>query len=237
MRIRAFLTSLLLAVAVGAQAQFPAGFTPPPQRYNPGLLMNPDVQKDLHLSPDASQKAMNIMMQVGMKMMPSMMGMFSGKKMSKAEESKFMKDILAANNDMQEQTIKLLNPPQRQRLHEITLQQQGANAFTDPILCKEVGLSSQQMGTLHQTLAKISAKSMKSMGDMNFMNGGQKPDMAKIQAMQTRALAAQKQQKAESEAAINSILTSAQKTKFKKMQGRPFQLKGMAGMGGAFGGM
>lgn len=199
--------------------------------------MNPDVQKELHLSPEVGQKTMNIMMQVGMKMAPAMMGMFTGKKMSKAEETKMEKDILEANSQMQEQTIKLLNPAQKKRLHEITLQQQGANAFTDPVLCKEVGLSAGQMSKLHSVLASISQKSMKAMGDMNIMGGGQQPDMAKLQSMQKRAISAQKQQKAESESAINTILTPAQKAKFKVMQGKPFTLKGTMGMGGMYGGM
>ena len=232
----------MLALAVSASAQFPGGMTPPPQRYNTALLMNPQVQKDMHLSPEVGQKAMNVMMTVGMKAAPALMGMMSGKKMSAAEEAKASKDLLTMNEEMQSQTLKLLTPPQRVRLHEITLQQAGAAAFSDPELCREVGLTPKQSSSIQSVLAKISRRTMSELsGGKGFagMMGGSsgKPDMAAIQGMQQRAVAAQKKAKQDSEVAVNAILTPVQKAKYTRLKGRPLPLKGSMGMGGMFGGM
>ncbi len=235
MRIRTFLGSTLLALAVSASAQFPGAMPSAPMRYNTALLMNPQVQKDMHLSPEAAQKSMNIMITVASKHMASLMGSMTGKPKSAAERAKEEKEILAVNDEIQSQTLKLLTPSQKVRLREISLQQGGGASFSDPQLCHEVGLSAKQTSTIQATLARIASKAMSQMGGGKGLGGmmsgpGGKPDISGMMATQKKA-------KQDSDAAVNAILTPSQKARYEKLKGRPIVLKGSMGMGGMFGGM
>ena len=235
MRVRYLLLGLLLSVAAVASAQFmPPGFKMPSMRYNPALLMNPDVQKDMNISPSVSQKVTEVMMQEGMKMLPTVMGAMSGKKQTPDEEKKMMTVISAAYDSMQSKTIVLLSPPQRKRLHEITLQSTGASALLDPSIASEVGLTATQSSRLASAISRINRQN--SGGSENpFQGGGTNPAALKNFAGKAASMA--KKTKAETEAAASAILTPTQKIMWIRLQGRHIDLKGVAGMGGMFGGM
>ncbi len=237
-RFKSLVFGLVLAVGATVTAQGPPGFKMPSLRYNPALLMNPTVQKDMHLSTEAGQKVQGVIMSEGMKMLPMMMGGMNGKKQTPAEQKKFLSELLAANNRMQTQVLKFLSPAQRTRLHEITLQQSGATALLDPAQAAEIGMSPKQSSALQAAVAKISIKSATSLKGLGPMMGrGANPDPSAMTRYAQSAAAVAKTSRIESDRALDAILTPSQKSKWLKIQGRHIELKGMAGMGGMFGGM
>ena len=77
----------LLVATSGAQVGSPlAGLKPPEIEYNPALIFNPTVQKDLKLTPAKVQKLQSILMQQGIKMMPMMSG--NNSKLTPAQRQK-----------------------------------------------------------------------------------------------------------------------------------------------------
>lgn len=232
MRVRTVFLCLLAAAGAMASAQgMPPGFKMPSMRYNPALLMNPDVQKDMHLSKDVSGKVMQVMMEEGMKMAPALLGAMGGKKQSPAEQQKMMTGMMDAFNAMQKRTIAYLTPPQRQRLHEITLQSTGASALLDPMNSREVGLTSAQSTKLAFSISQINRRHAAELGSP--MQGGS----SNMAAYGAKAGALAKKTKFETDAVLDKLLAPAQKAKWLHMQGRHLDLKGAAGMGGMFGGL
>ena len=218
-RTRGILLSLLLAIGVGACAQVPGGMQMPSLWYNPALMMDPNVQKELGVSPQVANKAVQAMMQEAMKMGPAMMGAMSGK----APTADQMKQATEALARMQSASIKDLNPAQKERFHEITLQSYGTKALLDPKVGAQLNLSKSQSDTLRSGLAKITqaqAAAMKS--------GSSAPGQFNMANFQSIAAAA----KAKSEALLNTVLSPAQKSHWKAMQGKPVKLGPMSSLMG-----
>jgi hypothetical protein len=189
--------------------------------YNPALMMDPAVQKDLKVSPEVAQKAVQTMMTEAMKIGPSMMGALNGK----APTPKQMREASAALDRMTAASTKDLTPKQKARLHEITLQSYGPKSLLDPKIGAQVGLSPSQHEKLQAALYKAvqqTTSAMKGAGGAPSMGSF---DMGKAQAGVSRSRAA-------GEAAMSRILTPKQLTKWKVMQGRPIKLGPLATMMG-----
>ena len=215
-RARGLVVGLILAVGIGAHAQAPGM---PSLWYNPALMMDPAVQKDLHVSQDVAQKAVQAMMQTAMKVGPAAMSAAGGTTPTPAQQ----KELIAALDRMQKDTTKDLTPAQKARLHEITLQSYGPKALLDPKIGAQVGLTAVQTDKLRTELFKVAHAQAQA---MRAQNGGKTG--FNLQAIQETA----KKGRTQSEAVLARVLTPVQRAKWKNLQGRPITLGPLASMMG-----
>jgi hypothetical protein len=219
-RGRSILSAFALSLCIGAGAQLPPGISMPSLWYNPVLLMDPGVQKELKLSQAASNNISGIIISEAMKMGPAAMSMMGGKAPSQADASRKAPLIQEGYVKMQKACTDNMNATQLERLHQITLQSFGPMSLLDPKIGSQVGLTPAQENKLQSELTKLAAVKRASVSKM-FSNG-MKPDPA-----------AQAASKAKSDALLNTVLTAKQRAKWKALQGKPYQLTGIAAiMGG-----
>jgi len=206
--IRSFLIGCLLATGA-AYAQL-GNFKMPTLQYNPGLLFDPNVKKDMNISDAQSQKLQTALI-TAMKPMMGKPGAAGG-----------TDQMIGMVDTMQKTILPLLSPSQRTRLHQITLQSYGPKALADPKVGAEVGLSAQQQATIKhklETIAKDAAKGMqgKKMGSTPQSMMG---NMGAVQELQKKI-------NDESIKQIYPILTAKQRATWTKLQGRPITLSPM----------
>jgi hypothetical protein len=226
----------LALIAGGAFAQFP-GSDQPNSDYVPTLLFNPDVQKDMHMSPALVKKEQSIFMEQAMAMLPLVMNK-QGKGSGAAGASPFgqgadTKKVLDAVHAMMAKVVEPLSASQRTRFHELTLQYIGPTALLQPKIEKQLGLTSAQqekLSTLITTSSERIRASIRGPG-----TSGINPNML------TQMGPAQAQARAAEERKLPSILTSAQLAKWKALQGKPLPSvtdnnKMVSGLLGGFGG-
>ncbi len=121
----------------------------------------------------------------------------------------------------------VLTATQGRRLQEISLQQRGGHALTDPDVAKTLKLTKEQMEKL-QEIQQEAMKEMQKIG-LNAMGdavrGG--PNPAAIQ--KTSGQAAEKMKKLWNDLGnrLLEVLTSEQKAEWKKLTGEPFKSAGM----------
>lgn len=194
---------------------------------NPGFLQIPAVQKELHLSAGQIQKITAAVPQRGAPIQPG------------GDIQKMMADRMKAMNA----TLALLNPAQKQRLKEITLQSYGGNAMQLPSVQKELGLSASQIKQISAATDKVAKERQAAMQNMGVMRPDQPQDPKAWQARIDKMRAENEKGRKEIAAAVDKTLTGAQKTKWKAMQGKPFDLAslrmrrvGPGGPGGPGGG-
>jgi hypothetical protein len=225
-RARGILAAVLVALSVLASAQLPPGFKMPSLWYNPALLMDPGVQKELNVSSAVQSKIQQVMMQQAMKMLPVIMSMKGGNKSGKtpteADVKKSMPLILDAYNKMQKACVDNLNAAQLARLHQITLQSFGPKSLLDPKVGAQVGLSPAQQHKLQLELGRLALSQQGA--TMGLLQGGQ-PNLSAAQS-----LAANSRKK--TQALLDTVLTASQRAKWKALQGKPIQLSGMASLMG-----
>ena len=220
-RARGLLLGTLLLSAAATSAQMPSGGQMPSLWYNPALMMDPAVQKELKVSPEIAQKAVQTMMSEAMKIGPAMMGALNGK----APSPQQMKQASEALNKMTEASTKDLNPAQKARLHQITLQSYGPKALLDPKIGAQVGLTPAQHDKLQSALY---AASKSAAASMKGAPGAPQPGGFDMQRMQQGA----SKSRAAGEAAMAHILTPKQLARWKYMQGKPIKLGGLAALMG-----
>src|SRR5262249_42296862 len=123
------------------------------------------------------------------------------------------------NKEAEKVVADTLKPEQAKRLKQISLQQQGAQAFNNPEIAKELNITDEQK----QKIKTIQEDAMKEMRTL-FQPGGDRTEaMKKIQELN----------KATNDK-VMGVLTADQKTKWKEMTGEPF--KGEIRFGGRPGG-
>jgi hypothetical protein len=127
---------------------------------------------------------------------------------------------------------KILTAKQRRRLEEISLQQRGGFALTDPKVVQALGLTADQQKQVQATLAEL-AREVQQLGlkqMKGFLEFGKNPfDMQKAfekmhknrKAFQKMARQVEKLCRATS-AKLLDLLTREQKTKWKELTGKPF---------------
>jgi hypothetical protein len=216
---------LFLLLMTSALAQLPglglpSGMKLPNIEYNPLLLINAAVQKELKLSPTAASKVQSAFMEEAMKLLPVVTGGSNGKPLPQAQRGKMM---LAGVQKMQTRLASMLNPSQRTRLRQLTLQSIGPAAVLQPKVATQLGLSPTQKTRLQSSLSaantKIASGSMQGSNPQDFQ--ARMRQMAKLQA----------QAKVAGERALSATLTTPQKAKWRSMLGRPFRMDGFLGAG------
>lgn len=222
---RLLFVALTLPMAAWAAAQLS---NIPNVEYNPLLVMNAQVQKDLKLSPQGAAKIQNAFMEEAMKLLPVVTSGAPNSKPLTAEQR--TQKTLAGIAKMQARIAGMLTPTQRVRLRQLTLQSIGPSAVLQPKVASALGLSATQKSKL---LSAISASNARLAAQMK--NGRSMSDWQQNMGQMTKL---QNQAKAEGNKALMATLTASQKAKWKAMLGKPLPLSGFLGagsMGGMFG--
>jgi len=180
--------------------------------YNPMLLMDPAVQRELGISAAFAKRTLVAMSDESMKMNSKVPQAANGKGASPEQRRKAEAKMVAYYDRMLNLAVKDLKPRQRFRLHQITLQSYGAMALYDPKVAAEVGLSRIQS----DSLTKMAADQERLDDVVEDPN-----------ASPAQALAAEQRARRQSQAVLNSILTVKQRAKWLAMIGKPVLLTPM----------
>jgi hypothetical protein len=172
------------------------------------LLGNPGVQKELKLDATQTEKAQALVADAREKMTSireKVQDLQGQERMTKSME--LMKPI---NEEAMKSASAFLKPEQVKRLHQIELQQRGANALSDPAIAKKLGVTDEQAAKVKTILADSQAE----MGEIRqSANGDFQAMMPKIQALRK-----------ETNTKVMALMTEDQKKTWKEMTGEPFEV-------------
>ena len=172
------------------------------------LLGNPSVQKELKLDEGQIEKAKDLAADYRDKTMglrDQLQGLQGQEMMTKRQE--LMKPI---NESAMKTAHAFLKPEQVKRLHEISLQQQGATALTDAAVAKKLGVTEEQTTKVKSLLADMQSEAgeiMQSAGD------DRAAAMQKVTALRK-----------ETNTKVMALMTEDQKKTWKEMTGEPFEV-------------
>jgi len=180
------------------------------------LLQNPGVQKELNLSEDQISKIKD----VGDKQREKLAAL---RDMSDEERQEKGPALMKEANEEAQKSLKgLLNADQDKRLHQIMLQAQGPQAFSDAKIQSQLKLTDDQKSSLKT----IMDDQRTQMDDIRQAAGG---DFRQIgQKMQ--------ELRKETMTKITGLLTDEQKAAWKEMTGKTFQIQFQGGRRGRRGG-
>jgi hypothetical protein len=172
------------------------------------LLGNPGVQKELKLDSEQVEKATALASEIREKMTglrDQLQGLQGQEAQAKRQE--LMKPI---NEGAMKSAAAFLKPEQVKRLHEIELQQRGANALSDPAIAKKLGVTDEQAAKVKTILADSQAE-MREL----FQSAGddRQAAMAKVQTLRK-----------ETNNKVMALMTEDQKKTWKEMTGEPFEV-------------
>jgi Spy/CpxP family protein refolding chaperone len=186
---------VLLSAQQYAAAQPFGGF-----RGNPLMLLRQEsVQKELKLSDEQAQKVKEL----AEKTREKFQDIFAG---DEADRPKKMQELAQENRKA---VAEILSADQSKRLKEITLQQRGPAAFTDPEVAKALDLSEDQ-----QTKIKsINEETVTAMREL-FTPGQPPDDDTRKKMNDLRKTSGDK---------LLALLSADQKTKWTTLQGEPFK--------------
>jgi len=173
-----------------------------------GLLGNPGVQKELKLDSAQVEKATALATETREKMMglrDQLTGLEGQELMTKRQEL-----ARPINEQAMKSASAFLKPEQVKRLHQIELQQRGANALNDPVVAKKLGVTDEQATKVKSILAD----SQSEMREL-FQSAGddRQAAMAKVQTLRK-----------ETNAKVMALMTDDQKKTWKEMTGEPFEI-------------
>lgn len=178
-----------------------------------GLLMMPEVQKELNITEQQMQQIQQLMIQQREQMQPLM------QQMRDATPEQRQKLMEQAMQKWDEALGKVLQPAQRARLRELQLQAQGASALARPDVAKELNLSEEQRKKIGDILAQYGQK------QMQLWQQGRGPNVDRQAMMQQMQQLRQQMDKE-----LLAVLTAQQQEQWKKMLGKPFEFPRMPGM-------
>jgi len=192
------LGTILSLVAAVALAQPPFGG--PFGRGDPAMLLRQEsVRKELKLSEDQTKKVEELSETMREKFRDA----FS---LEGEERGKKMQELRAEN---EKAVAKILKPDQVKRLKQISYQQQGGRAFTDPEVAKALQLTDDQK----KEIQKINQDTFAQMREL-FQPGSPPDEETRKKMTELQTAAADK---------IVKLLTNEQKTRWKDLQGERFK--------------
>ena len=181
--------------------------------YNEGLrlLHYPEVQQELKLTPEQTQKLQQAQKDSHSHMVELVRGL---NKLSPEERRKRFTTL----QDEQDRTlVELLNTKQRARLRQIEIQVAGPQALLRTDVAGELGLSGDQRQRLH-TAAESGTTDLQA-ATASFRT---QPSLTPAQQEEVKKRLADVQK--ETERKLLRVLTSAQRKQFEELQGPPFHL-------------
>lgn len=207
---------LLALAAAPALAQIPGLSQIPNVEYNPILLINPSVLQELHVPPATASKLHSAFMDEAMnKVMPMVLA--DPSKKSPLTSAQRTQRTLAAVQHMEARLASMLTPAQRLRWRQLTLQSIGPSAILQPQVVAGLGLTASQKSRLSAALSDANQPLVERM--QNRSSPMRMPEMTRLQ----------NESKARGNQALQSILTPAQRSKWRAMLGKPMNLSGFLG--------
>lgn len=179
-----------------------------------GLLMMPEVQKELGITEQQRQQIGQLMMEQREQMQALM------QQMRDATPEQRQQLMQQAMQKWDEGIGKILQPAQKSRLRELQLQAEGASALMRADVAKELNLSEEQRKKISDIVAQYRQK------QMQLWQQGRGPDADRQALMQQMQQLRQQMDKE-----LLAVLTAQQQEQWKKMQGKPFQFPRGPGMG------
>jgi Spy/CpxP family protein refolding chaperone len=161
------------------------------------LLQQESVQKELKLSEEQVKK----IKELSEKQRESFRGL---RDLSQEERRTKMQEAVKAN---EKAVGEILKPEQLKRVKQISLQQQGARALSNPEIAKTLNLTSEQT----DKIKKIQEEARAARGQ----RGQGRPDEEARKKLEEARKATNEK--------IMGVLTAEQKTKLKEMTGEPFK--------------
>jgi Spy/CpxP family protein refolding chaperone len=186
------------------------------------LLTNAGVQKELNLTDEQKDKIKDAAQPVNEKRQSLMQGLQDlSREERQAKFAEINKELTAANKEAMAKLKGVLQPKQEKRLHQIetqvAVQFGGPNAFLEPKLADKLQLTDDQ---------KSSIKTIVS---------DQQKDLEGLQGRERFTKMAE--QRKEGIEKVMGVLTDKQKTEWKELTGKPFQMQfGRGGRGRRGGG-
>jgi hypothetical protein len=187
-----------------------------------GLLRVEEVQKEVDLMPDQIEA----LGKIGESMRPQGPpgGGANFREMSEEERNKFMEEMRKTMEEnakkVSGQLEEVLLPEQLDRVREIALQAQGANALLDAKVIEKLVINADQKKKLEDIQASMREKMGAAMREA-FESGDREAIGAKMNEMRKSVMDESK-----------AVLTDEQKKTFDEMLGKPFDLPAGAMMGG-----
>jgi Spy/CpxP family protein refolding chaperone len=202
--ITASIVAMSLLAVGGAQAQRRGGFGMMGRGGGFGLLSRPEVQTELKLS-DAQKTQIS---DLADKQREAARDRFQDLRDASPEERE--KAMMEWNAQQTKQINGVLNADQQKRFRQISLQQQGPMALTDPTVAEELKLTADQKSKVKE----IMQQQREAQREI-FESAGPDRDAAREKMQALRKTTNDK---------LAGVLTADQKRKWTEMQGTPFTL-------------
>ncbi|TWU56494.1 hypothetical protein Poly51_24050 [Rubripirellula tenax] len=188
------------------------------------LLRVDEVRTELEISPDQEEA----LKKLGEQMRPTRPEGVDFRSMSEEDRTKFFAKMQKESSEkmaeMKLQLDEVLFPEQMERLKEISLQAQGAQALGDPEVVSELKISDTQKKELDEVRESLREEMTTKMREL-FSNRDGNSDMREQMT----------KMRSDMDEKIFAVLTPAQKTQFEEMKGEKFDLPDGA-LGGGRGG-
>jgi Spy/CpxP family protein refolding chaperone len=185
----------------------------------PGMLVNnKSVQKELQMTDDQAKKAREATQQVREKHQEEMQALREMDPQEAREKGTALMRTMSEEAD--KALADVLKPEQMKRLKQISLQQRGAQSFTDPKVQEELKLTDDQK----DKIKTINADFDKERGEIfqSMQNGGDREEaMKKFATLRTETVDK-----------VKALLTDDQKKTWESITGAPFEVKFEARRGG-----
>jgi hypothetical protein len=174
------------------------------------MLRIPEVQKELKMTPEQIGKIDAKQETVRQGFQDALQGS-NPFQMSTEERQKTMDKL----QDIQTKAVAdILDPTQQKRFHELELQQQGPNAIARKDVQDELKFTDDQKKKVTEALRQTDTDRRAAMQGVDFQNLSDEERTKMMTKMQDI-------QKAQGDRLL-ALLTDAQKTQWKEMQGAPF---------------
>jgi hypothetical protein len=174
-----------------------------------GLLGNASVQKELKLDDTQTEKAKELVQKINEEMRPKRQGL------QDLEPQERMAKMQELNREANASVLKsagdFLKPEQITRLHQISYQQQGLQAFNDPEVAKKLNLTDAQKADV-KTIQDDSRQEMQSI--MQGFQDDREGTMKKLAEFRKETLAK-----------ATAKLNDEQQKTWKELLGAPFEIQ------------
>jgi hypothetical protein len=194
-------------LASPAWAQSPGAFGPGGLGGGPFLLMVPNVQEELKLTPDQTKILPPTVLDITNKYRRELIGL---RELSQEERIKKQRELTRAMNDEAKKSLSL-TAEQSRRFDQIGLQQRSIEVFGDPEVQARLMLTPEQLGNIRGITTEASER-FKEIA--NSVGNDQKEAMRKIRQLQKDLMAK-----------ALTLMTDEQKAAWKELTGEPFEVR------------
>jgi len=175
---------------------------------NLNLVQNEDLQKELNITPEQVAKIRQIPLLIKDKLKDQFAEMEKLEGKERREKSRELRK--AFSEEFPKHLARILTADQQKRMKQITLQQGGAQAFTDPDVEKELRLTAKQKEAFKDIVLKTNRDAIKIYLDEQDDAAAS----AKVAVMQK-----------ENMDQVLATLSDEQKAKWKLLLGKPFETR------------